>query len=648
MQRFAIPSRSRRTSGDRRMRKKLVRRTSVIACVAFAAAVAVFPRKAEPLRRPNSAAAAVAVRALLMTGADSLDASLVALSTALRARSLDAASAHRTRIAFEHARERYKLVEGATEFYAPALAAAFNSRRQEVDDDDAPPPSTLAASGFPALESLLYPSLREANADSARRIVDGMRPLARRLRELVPALVPTDAQIIDLARLEIARVSTLGISGFDAPLTGDAMREGATALEGVRLLYGAAGGAYWPALSHERASLDAALTDAAAYLREHPDFDSFNRLAFISTHAARAATALDSLRRASGVTFAPVRRGWRADAPSVFSANAFDARAYAPSGTPAATPELIALGARLFTEPALSGNGARSCASCHRPDHGFTDGLTRATSIGAHGTRVARHTPTILSAGLQPAQFADERAATLEDQALLVLSNPVEMASSDVRAAVHLQTMPEYETLFAAAFGARGLAITPLRVRQALAAYERSLTTLDSRFDRAVRGDTSAMSAEERRGFTLFMGKAGCGTCHFAPLFSGVTPPLYMSSDVEVIGTPSSPRDARVLDPDSGRAGIDHLPAHLRAFKTPSLRNVAGSKPYMHNGAFRTLDDVIRFYDGGGALGAGARITNQTLAPDSLHLSASERSAIIAFIGSITSDKPAPPRPASH
>jgi cytochrome c peroxidase len=176
----------------------------------------------------------------------------------------------------------------------------------------------------------------------------------------------------------------------------------------------------------------------------------------------------------------------------------------------------------------------------------------------------------------------------------------------------------------------------------------RSLATMDSRFDRAARGDTNAMSAEERRGFTLFMGKAGCGTCHFAPLFSGVTPPLYLSSDVEVIGTPSSPRRASVLDPDSGRAGIDLLPTHLRAFKTPSLRNVAGSAPYMHNGAFRTLDDVIRFYDGGGALGAGAHITNQTLAPDSLHLSASERKAIIAFIGSLTSDQPRTPRSRSH
>jgi cytochrome c peroxidase len=627
------------------MQGNLMRRTSALACVAFATAVALFPRRADPPHRPNAGAAAVAVRAFFISGADSLDAALVELSSALRAQRLDSASAQRIHIAFEHARTRYKLVEGAMEFYAPALAAAFNSRRQEVDDDDAPPPSTLAASGFPALESLLYPSLREANADSARRIVSGMRPLTTRLRTLAPALVPTEAQVIELTRLEIARVSTLGISGFDAPLIGDAMREGAAALEGVRVVCGAAGPAYWPSLSRERASLDSALSAAATHLRAHPDFESFNRLAFISTYAARAATALDSLRRASGAVPVRIPRGWRVDAPSVYSARAFDTRAYAPSGTPTATPQLITLGARLFADPALSGNGARSCASCHKPDHDFTDGLTRAASIGARGTRVARHTPTILSAGLQPAQFADERSASLEDQALAVLSNPAEMGSSDVHAAAQLRAKPEYATRFADAFGEREPVITPLRVRQALAAYVRSLATMDSRFDRAARGDTSAMSAQERRGFTLFMGKAGCGTCHFAPLFSGVTPPLYMSSDVEVIGTPSSPRQARALDPDSGRAGIDHLPTHLRAFKTPSLRNVAGSAPYMHNGAFRTLDEVIRFYDGGGALGAGAPIINQTLAPDSLHLSASERRAIIAFLGSLTNDQPATPRP---
>jgi len=156
------------------------------------------------------------------------------------------------------------------------------------------------------------------------------------------------------------------------------------------------------------------------------------------------------------------------------------------------------------------------------------------------------------------------------------------------------------------------------------------------------------MSGEERLGFTLFMGKAGCGTCHFAPLFSGNTPPRYMASDVEVIGTTSSPLTHTTLDADSGRARIDGLPNHVRAFKTPSLRNSALTAPYMHNGAFRTLDDVLLFYDRGGGSGAGADVPNQTLSSDSLHLSASERRAIVSFMKTLTDTSiRAPKRPPS-
>jgi cytochrome c peroxidase len=243
----------------------------------------------------------------------------------------------------------------------------------------------------------------------------------------------------------------------------------------------------------------------------------------------------------------------------------------------------------------------------------------------------------LINAALQPSQFADERSASLEDQVLEVLRSPAEMRSSAELASARLEADAEYDSAFTSAFSVRpGGAVTPLRVRQALAAYVRSLVALDSRFDRAVRGDTTAMSAEERDGFRLFMGKGGCGTCHFAPLFSGNTPPRYLNSDVEVIGTPTSPTSPLRLDADSGRARIDHLPTHMRAFKTPSLRNIALTAPYMHNGAFRTLDDVVAFYDRGGGQGAGAPIANQTLSADSLHLTQSERHAIVAFLGALT------------
>jgi cytochrome c peroxidase len=577
------------------------------------------------------------VRALITRDADSLDASIVALSSAIAADAGDPVSTRRTRSAVRLTRARYKHLEGIVEYYAPALAAALNSRRQEVDDDDAPPPSTISASGFPALEQVLWPMMSRAHADSARKLADAMHSPVARVRALAAAITPTDAQVIEIARLELARISTLGISGFDSPKSGEAMRECAEALTGVRSLVAAAGGARWPQLESERAVLDSTLAAAAGYLRVHPDFETSDRLTFIADYAEPAARALDQLRRASHTTSVLMPRAWRADVPSVYVANAFDSRAYAPSSAPAPTDELIALGARLFVDPRLSGTGTRSCALCHDPKRAFTDGVPVAASVDRHGAVVRRNTPTLINAALQPRQFADERATTLEDQAGVVLRSPAEMGGSDSAAAATIGALDEYRREFARAFGQdAGIAVTPLLLREALAAYVRSLVAMNSRFDRAVRGETGLLTPVERRGFTLFMGKGACGTCHFAPLFSGDTPPLYLSSDVEVIGTSASAGRFGGLDSDSGRAGIDRLPAHLRAFKTPSLRNVALTAPYMHHGTFATLDEVIRFYDGGGALGAGASITNQTLAADSLHLTAEERGAIIAFLGTLT------------
>ena len=609
-----------------RWRRISVGSTTGVAALAFLALAAQLTRRSVP---PSDL-----VRVSIVRGADSLDTSLVALGVALRTASSDTAA----RAAFRRARADYKHVEAVVEFYAPALAAAFNSRRQEVDDDDAPPPSTLAPQGFPALETLLWPRLLPAERDSAARIVGRMRPLVARLRSMTPELVPTSSQLIELARLEIARVSTLGIAGFDAPESGDAMIEGAAALDGVRLLFADAGAAFWPSLTPARRAFDTSLMSAAAYLRNHPEFLDFDRLAFITQHVTPSARALDALRRASATQPIRIPRAWRVSAASPFEENAFDVRAYAPTTAPPPSRELVELGRQLFFDARLSGTGARSCASCHNPAAAFQDGLVRAESVQPGGPAVARNTPTLINAALQPAQFADERAVTLEDQVLEVLRSPAEMASSVELAATTLAADASSRAAFARAFADVDHPVSALRVRQALAAYVRSLVSLDSRVDRALRpgGDTAALDADERRGFSLFMGKARCGTCHFAPLFNGTSPPLYISSDLEVIGTSASPQSPAALDSDPGRARIDHLPIHVRAFKTPSLRNVALTAPYMHNGAFRSLDEVMAFYDGGGGAGAGAHIQNQTLSSDSLRLSAVEKRQIIAFLGALT------------
>jgi cytochrome c peroxidase len=542
---------------------------------------------------------------------------------------------------FAAARDAYKRLEGVVEFYAPALATALNSRRQEVDDDDAPLPATLAAAGFPAIEAALFSTTNPTDTDAVRRAATDLRHAEGRLHSLVSALRVTDAQLFEIGREELARLATLGIAGFDAPVTGRALVESAAALDGLRILYPRAGKERWgrATLTTQRATLDHSLAAAADYLRANPDFDRFNRLAYIVGYDRPAAQALDALRRASGAPAILMRRPWRLVAPSVYDSGAFDSRAYAPDATPRPTPELLALGARLFRDSRLSGPGTRSCASCHQPAHAFTDGLSRPTAIpGAGRSGVAlRHTPSLLNAGLQPAQFSDERSVTLEEQVGEVLRSRSEMGSSLALAVQRLRADASVRAAFTDAFGGGpDSAVTERRLRQALASYVRSLQRLDSRFDRAVRGDTAAITPQERRGFDLVMGKARCGTCHFAPLFGGTAPPLFTGSDVEVVGTPARADTPTRVDADSGRARIDHWPIHLRAFKVPTLRNAALSAPYMHNGVFRTLDEVLRFYDVGGGAGAGARLPNQTLLADSLHLSAEERAAIVAFIGALT------------
>jgi len=169
----------------------------------------------------------------------------------------------------------------------------------------------------------------------------------------------------------------------------------------------------------------------------------------------------------------------------------------------------------------------------------------------------------------------------------------------------------------------------------------RSLHALSSRFDRAARGDTTALTTDERRGFAVFMGKARCGTCHFLPLFNGTMPPDFVGSEPEIIGVPEQPvvRGAR-LDPDPGRGGVDHEATHRFAFRVPTLRNVALTAPYMHNGAYARLEQVVDFYNRGGGSGVGAVVPSQTLPARQLHLDSTEKRQLVAFLNALTDTVP--------
>jgi cytochrome c peroxidase len=174
-------------------------------------------------------------------------------------------------------------------------------------------------------------------------------------------------------------------------------------------------------------------------------------------------------------------------------------------------------------------------------------------------------------------------------------------------------------------------------INKALAAFVREQGKFDSEFDRYMTGKQKEIAPEVKRGFNLFMGKAKCGTCHFAPTFYGTTPPFFMESESEVLGTLEKWDTLHpVLSADSGRYNFQKNEVYIRSLKTSTVRNIALTAPYMHNGGFPDLESVLDFYNRGGGAGMGLEVSNQTLSAEALNLSQQEISDIIAFMKSLT------------
>jgi cytochrome c peroxidase len=262
----------------------------------------------------------------------------------------------------------------------------------------------------------------------------------------------------------------------------------------------------------------------------------------------------------------------------------------APSDNPT-TPEKAALGARLFRDPLLSVDGTVSCATCHDLNLGGAE--RRPTSRGVGGQIGKRNAPTVYNAAFQARLFWDGRARSLEEQALGPMGNPIEMGNADLSAvAARVAADASYRDAFAAAFGAQA-PIDVTRVSMAIAAFERTLVTPDSAYDRFVRGDAEALTAQQIRGMALFE-EVGCATCHSGPNFSSASllSPDRGAGAMRLFPAHPSVYDARydlVADggaaPTSGRAGV---------WRVPSLRNVALTAPYFHNGSVDDLTETVR------------------------------------------------------
>jgi cytochrome c peroxidase len=320
----------------------------------------------------------------------------------------------------------------------------------------------------------------------------------------------------------------------------------------------------------------------------------------------------------------------------------------APPDNPT-TPERVALGAKLFNDPGLSRDGSLSCASCHDVEHGGAGTDRRRTSRGIDGQIGQRNAPSVYNAAFQARLFWDGRARSLEEQALGPIANPVEMGIADLDAlARQVATDPAYRAAFAAAFG-DAVEIDKTRIAEAIAAYERTLVTADAPYDRFVRGETGALSAQQLRGMALFE-RTGCVICHAGPNFSGAS-----------LLAPNGRREPMRLFPAlaSGYTAQYRLDADLGAAKSgeqgvwrvPSLRNVALTAPYFHNGSVNDLAEAVRIM---ATVQTGRTVTDRVAIEPKISWSPSDRrltsytpaklseaevADLVAFLEALTSER---------
>jgi cytochrome c peroxidase len=288
------------------------------------------------------------------------------------------------------------------------------------------------------------------------------------------------------------------------------------------------------------------------------------------------------------------------------------------------TPEKVRLGRWLFFDRRLSADATVSCATCHRPEHAFSE--PTATSTGIRGQLGARKAPPILNLAwpMYTAFFWDGRASTLVEQAKGPIVNPVEMGNTHARATATIGAIAGYRRAFAEAFGDRR--VDPDRIAEAIAAYEATRLSGDAAFDRYRAGDDGALSPLARTGHDLFFGRAGCITCHLGTTFS--------DGRFHNIGVgwrePPPGRPAREGVRDPGRAAVSGRPEDLGAFKTPTLRELTKRAPYMHDGSLGTLRDVVRYYRRHGG-------DNPWLAPEMERVAVTEgdEDALVAFLESL-------------
>ena len=288
------------------------------------------------------------------------------------------------------------------------------------------------------------------------------------------------------------------------------------------------------------------------------------------------------------------------------------------------TPEKVELGKMLYFDTRMSKDGTISCATCHDPKMAWAE--HEPTSTGIAHQKGARNSPTVINAAYATSQFWDGRAKTLEDQAVGPVENPIEMGHTMTAVVAHLSTIPDYQERFKKVFGT---GVTKENFAKAIAAFERTVLSGDSPYDRFVAGDQSAMNDAQRRGWELF--RDNCATCHTQPLFSNYR---FFNAGV----------GSEKPTADEGRKKVTGKDSDLGKFRVPALRNVADTAPYFHDGSAAKLEDAVALMAAGGK--NNPKLSEMLKSVREANLGAKEQKDIVAFLGALSGKYPVVEPPA--
>ena len=559
----------------------------------------------------------------------------------------DDASIQELRDVHLNTRLTYKKIEAFLEYFDPlAIKQFINGAPLPQLEPKAPEVVVLEPVGLQVLDELAFAESPYEEKEEIVRLVQTLDKDFNKVHRHQRTIKLTHRHVFEANRAEIIRIFTLGVTGFDTPGSVNALPEAKVAFDALFKTFLP----YLPLIKEKNLAqafnLSGHLDIATQFMDKNQDFDSFDRMQFLRKvidplyqmiYDAHVTLGIETKAEVSKLPIAV-----NFEATSIFSDDFFNKDYYSNLNlTDKEFEERAALGKLLFFDPVLSENNERSCASCHQADKAFTDG--QPTSYAYDGqSRIQRNAPTIINALYSPKYFYDLRETDLEKQVKHVMQDTSEFHTDYTTIVKKLKESKEYTKLFKEAYKSQAkYSLSIWSVTNALATYVASLTSFNSEVDKYIRNEISHLDAGAIRGFNLFMGKAACGTCHFAPSFNGTVPPSYADAESEILGVPEAnvEVDAK-LDADLGRVGNGKLQEesliYKHSFKTVTVRNAALTAPYMHNGVYKTLDEVVDFYNKGGGEGLGYEVPYQTLPFSSLDLNENEMADLVTFMESLT------------